>query len=604
MQSRTKVRESSETSITSTIRTSSPPLTTQSQLDSSDNEDNISGVMFVNEVTGSTRAKEMEIAARRAHAARVGHQRRRNRLSGGRAKPSLTTLRDVPLHSSPSQSPATSIFYSPQKRLTDELDMSEEASEMSYNSSSGHQTQTSCADECLNEILVDSARELPIEMPPAGLMNGLLDQSSTDPFASTGMEKLPRILRIALDFALEVYWPANVNLPPTDRSYSITLRRGAALHPHSFHAITASAAMLLQRNTLDQKAATERSALVKLHKTKAIKYINAEINRLEGSVPPDDLVMAMVAIVRGAVAHGRVPPESSISKSPLAKSQNLHYYTTQSLDLEYVKAFFRIIDLKGGISGIQTPALARLTELFDITIATLTGTSPKYDWTHPRPSLLTYEIGGFIIDSMSAVLWKDLGSGFNVTTHNNIYPIISMICELTIALDRFVRKSTPVPSIFNLTQARNTIQHALCRVERKLDPPDLLTAIQEACRAALLCFSDMIIFPVPTIMGVRSRLVTELCIALSACEELNGNETHHEFMLWAIMVGGIAAINLPLKVSYANLFNRAQGKAILSWEDTEVRLLNFVWWDHICTEPGRRFWAEATFLRKMSSQIL
>ncbi|KIW98165.1 uncharacterized protein Z519_01749 [Cladophialophora bantiana CBS 173.52] len=539
----------------------------------------------------SVKTKHSETAARRAHAARVAHQRRRERQQREQ-ETTLTGKRG-------SVSESETLYLSPKSEFSFVQEVGDEdAGSGQIESSTKQQVRqirhlpVRPANPVNRDFAV--AQRTPSPAYTGAILDRWLDPITIDPFNQFGAECLPRALRHTLDYAFDVYWPANVNSAPGDRSYSLILRRGAALYPHAFHGLVASAAMFLQRSTQDRKVALACSALVKTNREKAIQLINEELDQLQGGVPSDDLVMAMVAVARGSVARARVPPVSSISKSPLARAQNLHFYSTQSLDPGYIKAFFGIIDLKGGLTGVETPSLATLAEFFDLTVSTLTGQQPKYDWRHPRQPLLTFEIGGLIIDPISVMLLKDLGSGFDRNVLVGIYPTLSMICELVIALDRLVRKAVPEPAMHDLVHARNAIQHALCRIQRLVNPVSLEQAIQETTRAALLCFSDMVIFPIPTITGVRLRLVTELYASLCACEAFEAWRQGFEgFKIWATTIGAIAAINLPLKSSFIDMLKMLLYMRYWAWEDLKVQLMNFIWWDHLCDELGQTVHGEA-----------
>ena len=137
------------------------------------------------------------------------------------------------------------------------------------------------------------------------------------------------------------------------------------MHPYAFHAVVAAATLLLQRHSKDLNVQTACSKMLQIHRAIAIRLINEEIARLWGSVPSDDLILAIISVASEPTAPGLTPlDECQLSKSPLATAQNIHYYSTQFVDPEYIPAFFRVVALKGGLSGIETPALATLAELY------------------------------------------------------------------------------------------------------------------------------------------------------------------------------------------------------------------------------------------------
>lgn len=228
-------------------------------------------------------------------------------------------------------------------------------------------------------------------------------------------------------------------------------------------------------------------------------------------------------------------------------------------------------------------------------VASMTGAAPRYAWRHPRRALLTYEIGGLILDPISAMLLKDLGCGFDRHIFLALLPTVSQICELIIALDRFVRNEPGATPMYDLIHVRNAIQHSLCSLPHIPEPETIEQALQEICRTALLCFSDLVIFPIPEQTGVRARLVTQLYTSLRLSEKFTAWQTQHaHFLLWATTIGSVASINLPIRSSFSTLLRWVLLDGNMAWPDLKDHQMNFIWWDFVCDEPARSMYAEAT----------
>ena len=149
----------------------------------------------------------------------------------------------------------------------------------------------------------------------------------------------------------------------------------------------------------------------------------------------------------------------------------------------------------------------------------------------------------------------------------------------------------------DLVHVRNAIQHALCTLRQNLSPVNLSEALQEANRATLLCFSDMVIFPIPEQTGLRSRLITGLYTSLRVCDQFEAWQAYRLFMLWATMIGGIAAVSIPpLRAAFSDLLRDNLRTQFVAWEDLKNHFLGFIWWDYICEDSGRLVYTEATML--------
>lgn len=237
-------------------------------------------------------------------------------------------------------------------------------------------------------------------------------------------------------------------------------------------------------------------------------------------------------------------------------------------------------------------------------VSSMTGSPPRYAWRHPHRTLLSDQNDTIILDPLSMVLLKDLGRGFDPQTFAPLFPILSPICELIFALDRFVRNEPGKPSMYDFVHARNAIQHSICTLPHISRPENIEQALQEICRNALLCFSDMVIFPIPEQTGNRSRLVIQHYTFLRACEKFAAWQTSHFFfLLWATTIGCVASANLPFRSTFSTLLSWALSNQPMSWSELKDHLTNFIWWDYICDELGKSVYAEAMVLTPWSSPV-
>jgi len=235
----------------------------------------------------------------------------------------------------------------------------------------------------------------------------------------------------------------------------------------------------------------------------------------------------------------------------------------------------------------------------DVLVASLTGSAPRYEW-RPRRKALSKQASG-ALDPGSVLPPNKLGSGFNPEIHHAILPTITLICELVVALDQFVCCKVNAPLMHDLIDARNEIQHALCSIRPIPMPYCLDYALQELCRSVLMCFSDMVIFPIPEKTGLRYRLTTQLCAAMNACEQLDAWLECYEFMLWATMMGAIASTDPSHRNFFEILLHNALSAQFLAWEDLKSCMMHFLWWDFVCEEPGLQAYTAAIMRQPFSS---
>ncbi|KAL5366673.1 hypothetical protein BJX96DRAFT_44540 [Aspergillus floccosus] len=119
--------------------------------------------------------------------------------------------------------------------------------------------------------------------------------------------------------------------------------------------------------------------------------------------------------------------------------------------------------------------------------------------------------------------------------------------------------------------------------------------IYEACRLAGLIFSVGVILPLPA----QSTPLTQLATLIKAVMQFFNTATiwshpHARMtLLWVLMLGGIAAENMPERAWYVSILRQAACEnGVASWADMRNVLSNILWWDIACDQPGHNLWLE------------
>jgi hypothetical protein len=178
-----------------------------------------------------------------------------------------------------------------------------------------------------------------------------------------------------------------------------------------------------------------------------------------------------------------------------------------------------------------------------------------------------------------------------------------------------------------VVEGRNEVQHRLLSLyPRSLHNSDLSTdvkveeldnksktrtGVSELVRLAACVYSDMVLFPLAWVSGVKPRLARRMYAACS----LSGSDGtlaaasadacafgHMELELWILWFGFFAAYQSELQDWFedrlsevaASLFVRRKQeyRALREVEFGQVRntLSRFLWWDIVCDEPGKTLW--------------
>lgn len=241
-------------------------------------------------------------------------------------------------------------------------------------------------------------------------------------------------------------------------------------------------------------------------------------------------------------------------------------------------------------------AETRETVRCDLYFASKYANRPLFPWRRPFESLVT--TGKHLLDTVAIDLDSKLGSGFRylraTPAGQELLEVLQAYSEVTAALDHYTRKGPTAPELVDLIEARNSTQHRLlCQMPAPFDLTDPTTVVLQATRLATLIFSDMVIFPLPTVQGVKPRLALLLQQTLEACTLLGCWELHGQLLIWALTLGAIGASFTSERVWYIDqLLRHVSTFQIQEWSTLEAICSRFLWWKPVCSEPGSRVWEE------------
>jgi hypothetical protein len=203
------------------------------------------------------------------------------------------------------------------------------------------------------------------------------------------------------------------------------------------------------------------------------------------------------------------------------------------------------------------------------------------------------------MDMEALRLSQTLGQGFNVLSQNDLQKdlvkILESMTEITVALDHNQRGGRYAPSLSDVVAARTATQHRLLSLAPPSSGiPESDECIYNATRVAALIYSDMVLFPLPPASAIKPKLADMLRRALDCCTLQSCWGWHPSLMLWAIVLGGIAASSTSHRHWYASrLYTLSTELGLYSWELTKEILSSFLWWDYVCDQPAKKLWHES-----------
>lgn len=192
--------------------------------------------------------------------------------------------------------------------------------------------------------------------------------------------------------------------------------------------------------------------------------------------------------------------------------------------------------------------------------------------------------------------FRDL-QGYGVT-ENAIF-VLDTISALTIAINHYLDGEPAGLSLGALSKIRTSVQHRLLSLPTADEINDLSPTqsielnIYETCRLTAVIYGVAIIFPIPNSYNALQELVQRLKTSIEVCKVDRLAITLPDFLLWILVLGGIAALEKPQRPWYvAQLAKLAKKTDIYDWERIVEKLSHFLWLESACGPGGQRLWSE------------
>lgn len=220
--------------------------------------------------------------------------------------------------------------------------------------------------------------------------------------------------------------------------------------------------------------------------------------------------------------------------------------------------------------------------------------------------MLPYEkMHGDLISQLNAASRKNhplvgLGRGFRVLPEllgqeavEKLLIILKWVIQYTFAVDDHVKGRPEAQKLGCLSDERNFVQHSLmCLNPLPSDPEDEQPLIRLA-RLGTVIYNLLVVFPLPAIAAPFHQLAHDIKAQLLDPSIPTWWREASDLILWATVMGAIAAIGSPDRQWYLTIldeFTRQLG--VDSWPSMRERLGMFLWFDYTNDADGLKLWRE------------
>lgn len=187
--------------------------------------------------------------------------------------------------------------------------------------------------------------------------------------------------------------------------------------------------------------------------------------------------------------------------------------------------------------------------------------------------------------------------------YKDLLDVLDLMIVVTHAVDNYHQGHHPMPALLDIIRARNAVQHRLL----SLISPSFATPVELAtfttCRLAAMIYSEMVLFPMPLIAGVKPRLAYMLRKALGSDVQIPETSSMTQLRLWMVIFGAIAAKGTENRLWYierlSSLMTVIDSK---EYSDFVRTMKRYLWWDYACQEPALAAWSEALAIEENNEE--
>jgi hypothetical protein len=306
-------------------------------------------------------------------------------------------------------------------------------------------------------------------------------------------------------------------------------------------------------------------------------------------------------------------------KAPFQRLQWLNVYGCLPPNMIHIQGLVQLIIMRGGLQSIKTAGLAATISLFvnpkfrtsypvrkltnpssDIFTASVLCTKPGFEFWPVDESRCGIELQPLLGFDQS-----DINRGFGRLGSIGITPQMAeafQAARMYINIVRACLETSHDPSL--LADQRNLTQYTILSLppastisHHFIHPLHAIT--YEACRLASWIFAVGVIFPVPAQSTPLARLAQQLQGVLRD-PDASGLWTSPQTripLLWILVLGGIAATQMPERPFFASALGQTLRRSgISSWLGVKRVLEIMLWYDMACDESAEGLFYDAIHL--------
>jgi hypothetical protein len=206
-----------------------------------------------------------------------------------------------------------------------------------------------------------------------------------------------------------------------------------------------------------------------------------------------------------------------------------------------------------------------------------------------------------IIDSLLSVL-EAMGA-LTLAIHNYLFHIPG-----SLTLGQICRTRTAIQKRLLLLPTGEELKpRNIAETATETDAEVVEVKIYECCRLTAMIFGVAVVAPIPDTFHVLQIYVTHLKVEVegsgllthtSSASQTSYSEDLAKFLLWMLVLGGIASLDKPERVWFVEQLARLAAMLDVDWCEVKEILGTFLWLESACGDGGKELWGEVEGLAR------
>ncbi|KIW70610.1 hypothetical protein, variant 1 [Phialophora macrospora] len=299
----------------------------------------------------------------------------------------------------------------------------------------------------------------------------------------------------------------------------------------------------------------------------------------------DEMLMTIALLA----IHGSVQPlKRPRFTAPLYRDNE--FYSNVKFDQTHLRALRTLVGQRGGLVQLELHGLSNIISMIDTFQSLMCLSRPQFESLYSMSALS--ESMQETWDDVTWTRFTNQKDGFQfLDDYEDGFRLRRIICQTRVLVETYwlcLRDPRKAPDFMVAVHTRRSLQHAALRIDHPTE------CLFEAARLATIIFLAELGWTLPVVGGFQDKATELLFRVLEECGLQQYWQTHSDFLVWATVMGGLAAHQTDRLRDFAKVLRDSSTPVTKdSWLHVKSLSLQFLPFEFDLTGHCHAFWNEA-----------